>query len=456
MAKEEFLAWSQKAPEKYDERDAERVWEDAGKDGSVTLGTLIYLAEKYSSPAQTPETSLPEPQDMDEMALQCADFIETIFQPGEAFELVLGTKTIDGRSVPDRSGKGCCLVRESAENTAENLEKIKQMILENNAEGALISTNPVRQMPEGKTPKDSDVTDFRYTLIESDEISREEQLKWLPRLNIPVRIGTWSGNKSLHLLVKIDAGPDCALYKNRVGKLHAYLNKLGFPMDSNTKNASRLTRLPGFYRGEKKQYIMFREFGPKNWNAFEALFLAESEKKKDQRERTSPVNGQKGGRPSIDVTRYAEEFLLSYKKDEVFTTMFLNGNWWLYEDHRWQELPATDMVVMVTRFLQNSQARDTGRISNSVIRDTIANLQGLCGRSSLRFKMPCWLPDGGSAHNVVSFTNGLLDIPKLIDDPETPLQAHTPRCFGKDFVTYAYDPAATCPKWMKFIETTFD
>ena len=268
-------------------------------------------------------------------------------------------------------------------------------------------------------------------------------------LNLPILAVVWSGGKSLHAIVKIDAGSDMELYKKRVELLHDYLKEKGFPADRANKNPSRLTRLPGVRRGNDMQYLVASEFGSKDWDTFERMFL----NKTDRRAETSPINGQLGGRPTIPVTDYAEAFLAENSTKGVPQLRYWNREWWKY-DHHWISVNEDDLNNQVTRFLQQHKVQRAYRISTAFVNDVVLNIRGLCCLSGIT--MPCWLPDGSDASDTLCFSNGLLSVQELIAGNEQTLQSHTPEYFGLDNVDYAYDPDADCPMWNEYLATTFD
>ena len=444
---EEFDLWSQTAPDKYDGTTAEQVWDDAAAYGKpeITLGTLRFIAAQYNGTiVPAPQEMLPPPESEEEQATQIAEFGTTMFRSGESFELV--TKVggnAKGRAVPRRSADQILTLSDFA-NIDECLRVVQSC-----HKGAWISLNPVSQQIKEKAPTDSEVTDYRHALVEADDLSQDEQWQQLRELNLPVLAVVWSGGKSLHIIVKIDAGNDVKLYRERIAKLYAFLEQKGFPADRANKNPSRLTRLPGVRRDGDMQYLVAREFGPKDWDSFERMFLS----KLDRRSETSPVNGQKGGRPFMPVTEFAKQFLDKYSENDMLL-QYWNGDWWQFADGIWTQLSEEDLRIEITRFLQNLSANEAGRISTALITDTIANLKGFCGLTGIN--MPCWLPDGTDASDTVCFGNGLLSIKDLIAEDELRLQPHTPAYFGVDRVEYAYDPAAGYPMWEEYLLTTFD
>ena len=118
--------------------------------------------------------------------------------------------------------------------------------------GAWIRVNPL----DGRGIKDENVTDYRYVLVESDSLPIEQQNALMHDLELPIVTLTYTGGKSLHAVCRIDAGKNREEYRKRVQYLFDVCEKNGLRIDRNCKNPSRLTRLPGFQRGEKFQYLI--------------------------------------------------------------------------------------------------------------------------------------------------------------------------------------------------------
>ena len=82
---------------------------------------------------------------------------------------------------------------------------------------------------------------------------------------MPVAALVYSGKKSLHAIVKIDAST-YEEYKKRVDYLYNVCNKNGLKLDIQNRNPSRLSRMPGVMRNDKKQYLLDTNIGKENWN----------------------------------------------------------------------------------------------------------------------------------------------------------------------------------------------
>lgn len=118
--------------------------------------------------------------------------------------------------------------------------------------GAWFRINPLATGASGSQGgwADRDVTNHRYALLENDILDLGTQVSLLARLRLPITCVTYSGGKSLHALVHINAR-DAESYKVQVKDLLGLLRPLGF--DPATGNPSRLSRLPGAYRADKGQ-----------------------------------------------------------------------------------------------------------------------------------------------------------------------------------------------------------
>lgn len=122
--------------------------------------------------------------------------------------------------------------------------------------GAWIRFNPMN----GHGAKNSDVTSYRYTLIESDKMSVSKQIAMIRALELPVAALVYSGGKSVHAIVHIDADT-LKEYQQRVKMMYEICTKNGFDVDTQNKNPSRLSRMPGAYRGQNKQFLIATNIG---------------------------------------------------------------------------------------------------------------------------------------------------------------------------------------------------
>ena len=130
--------------------------------------------------------------------------------------------------------------------------------------GAWIRFNPL----DGNGVKDANVTEYRYALVESDDLDIEKQHAIIRELELPVVCLIHSGKKSLHAIVRVDAA-NYDEYRKRVDYLYTVLKKNGMSVDTQNKNPSRLSRMPGIMRNGHKQYLVDTKIGKESWKEWQ-------------------------------------------------------------------------------------------------------------------------------------------------------------------------------------------
>ena len=95
-------------------------------------------------------------------------------------------------------------------------------------------------------------------------MSVEKQNAIYKELELPIVALVYSGNKSLHAIVKVDAG-NYDEYRKRVDYLYKICQKNGISVDTQNRNPSRLSRMPGFERNGHKQFLVDTNIGKRNW-----------------------------------------------------------------------------------------------------------------------------------------------------------------------------------------------
>lgn len=127
--------------------------------------------------------------------------------------------------------------------------------------GAWICFNPV----DGTGRKDANITAYRYALVECDNMELGKQQAIIKQLELPCAALVYSGSKSVHAIVKVDA-PDYAEYRRRVDYLYSACQKNGLTIDQQNRNPSRLSRMPGIPRGDKRQVLLETNIGKSCWD----------------------------------------------------------------------------------------------------------------------------------------------------------------------------------------------
>lgn len=286
--------WSQMDSARYHSGECFRKWNSFhGASTPVTAGTIVQMAMEHGwVPERDPGHELDwndaigekddlviidkgwvegkeiqEPKNWDPVK-DLVRYLETLFEAGENVGYVT-----QSWEKPDEKGtrwlptKGCW--DRTAGQLIQELNRcngdIGAVLGDYNPEaGAWIRFNPL----DGKDCKNENVTDFRYALVESDSMELDQQNAMLRELELPIAALVFSGKKSLHAIVKIDAA-DYREYRQRVEYLYNICKKNGLKLDTQNKNPSRLSRMPGVIRNGKKQFLVDTNIGKDTWEEWQ-------------------------------------------------------------------------------------------------------------------------------------------------------------------------------------------
>lgn len=286
--------WSQH-DSRYKEGDCDRKWNtfNESSDKIVTGGTIVELAKRYGWAPTTKEVKTfdfddyieydgdPEvvikdaawldtsnvivfPSDKDfDGADQFRRYIQALFKPDDVIGYCVDA-SCDEKNKWKPSSKGVYnrTAKELLNSIKKHPEDIAFTIGDYQKEaGAWIRFNPL----DGQGVANSNVIDYRYALVESDSIEIEKQKALMEELKLPVAVMVYSGKKSVHAIVRIDA-VNIQDYREKVDYLYKVCEKNGLSIDTQNKNPSRLSRMPGVFRGDKKQFIIAENIGLKNFD----------------------------------------------------------------------------------------------------------------------------------------------------------------------------------------------
>ena len=194
---------------------------------------------------------------------QLITYLETLFESGENVGYVTKSwKTDKGKYIPQDKGNWDRTAGQLIEALSKCNGDIGSVLGDTDKEGgAWIRFNPL----DGKGVRNENVTEFRYALVESDDMEIEKQNEIFRTLELPISCLVHSGGKSLHAIVKVDAS-DYSEYRKRVDYLYDVCQKNGLKVDTQNRNPSRLSRMPGIMRGENKQFLIDTNIGKESWN----------------------------------------------------------------------------------------------------------------------------------------------------------------------------------------------
>lgn len=279
--------WSQRDIERYHHNECEKKWNSFhGNAAPVTAGTIVQMALErgwkssygghelgWNDELNTNDYSIVDRNWLEKMEVhepaewnpekELITYIETLFGTDDNVGYVTRSwsKPDSDKKYPD---KGCW--DRTARQLIQKLSKcngdIGSVLGDYDSQvGAWIRFNPL----DGNGCKNENVTEFRYALVESDTMEISKQNTLIRKLELPVACLVHSGGKSLHAIVKIDAF-DCQEYKKRVDYLYDVCEKNGLKVDSQNKNPSRLSRMPGVVRNGRKQFLVDVNIGKSSWD----------------------------------------------------------------------------------------------------------------------------------------------------------------------------------------------
>ena len=271
--------WSRTDPARYHEGECARRWESFhGNSNPVTGATIIKMAQDrgwspytgtdgcmewddiigydgdgYSDPDPTPGRKPTE-----DLIL----YLQTLFDPDDHVGYVTNDawQDEDGKWVPSR-GVYDRTAEELIASLLHHPDDLGATVGDWKPEaGAWIRFNAL----DGDGVRNENVTSFRYALVESDAMPMEEQIAKYRQLELPIAALVSSAHKSVHAIVRVDAA-DLQEYRKRVTFLYDFLASHGVKVDTQNRNPSRLSRMPGVTRNGQMQKLLGVNIGRKSW-----------------------------------------------------------------------------------------------------------------------------------------------------------------------------------------------
>lgn len=278
--------WSAGDSRRYHRGECERKWRSfSGTETPVTGGTIFQMAvdRGYEPPGEGHELGWDDEIRTDDLVVvdhnwieardvhepvswspagELSRYLETLFEAGENVGYVVRSWRNDkGKYIPQDKGNWDRTAGQLIKDLAQCGDDIGAVMGDYDQEGgAWIRFNPL----DGKGVRNENVTDFRYALVESDNMEIDRQNALLRELELPIAVLMHSGRKSLHAIVRIDAA-DYGEYRKRVDYLYAVCEKNGMQIDKQNRNPSRLSRMPGVMRSGHKQFIIDTNVGKASW-----------------------------------------------------------------------------------------------------------------------------------------------------------------------------------------------
>ncbi len=281
----EWEAWSSRDIARYHEGECAKKWETfQGTSGSpVTAGSIYQIAADHGFiPAGKEGHELAwddeinahaeKAQQQPEMspADQLICYLHALFDPEDKIGYVTDAYEANGRLVPGR-GAYDRTARELVEGLKNCGGDIGKVLGDWNKEaGGWIRFNPL----DGLGVKNDNVTDYRFALIEADSGDIGAQREIIERMELPVAAMVYSGGKSVHAIVRIEAA-DIKEYRERVDFLYDACKDCGLAVDTANRNPSRLSRMPGLTRKGVLQKLLAVNTGQPDFITWKRVYEAD-------------------------------------------------------------------------------------------------------------------------------------------------------------------------------------
>lgn len=167
--------------------------------------------------------------------------------------------------------------------------------------------------------------------------------------------------------------------------------------------------------------------------------------KSAQKAANKKADSGKGG-----FEQLANEFV-DYLSANKRYPLFFKGVFYLWDGTRY--VRENGLSYLLRQWLKASNKPQ----NNHIVSNVLNIVQSMAYKSEAQYgAMPFYAGSEAfpKAENLIAFNNGLLDLTRFADG-ERNLIPHTPQWFSTICLPYGFDPAATCPQFLAFLEAIF-
>ena len=271
--------WSARDSARYHPGECARRWRSfQGSNSPVTGASIVKLAQdrgwtpfsgadgvmdwndvlEYDGDESDPDPAEPARKGTEDLIL----YLQTLYEPNDYVGYVTNDawKTDDGKWVPSKG-----VYYRTAEELITSLHRYPDDLGATVGDwkpeaGAWIRFNAL----DGEGVRNENVTSFKFALVESDSMPIDEQISMYRKLELPIAALVHSGHKSVHAIVRVDAD-NFDEYRKRVTFLYDFLAARGVKVDTQNRNPSRLSRMPGVTRNGQTQKLLGVNIGRTSW-----------------------------------------------------------------------------------------------------------------------------------------------------------------------------------------------
>ena len=269
--------WSRRDAARYHAGECARRWNSfRGSDSPVTGATIIKMAQDrgwtpfagadgimdWNDVIEYDGDSQPDPVTTRKPTEDLILYLQTLFDPDDHVGYVTNDawQNEDGKWVPSK-GVYDRTARELIASLHRYPDDLGATVADWKQEaGAWIRFNAL----DGEGVRNENVISFKYALVESDAMPMDEQIAMYRREELPIAALVSSAGKSVHAIVHVDA-TDAQEYRKRVTFLYDFLAARGLKVDTQNRNPSRLSRMPGVTRNGQIQKLLGVNIGRRSW-----------------------------------------------------------------------------------------------------------------------------------------------------------------------------------------------
>ena len=166
-------------------------------------------------------------------------------------------------------------------------------------------------------------------------------------------------------------------------------------------------------------------------------------------------------------TTIALSFLDSeYRQTGRYLLRQWEGNWYRYNDGKYDSLAKPDVIQPMYQWAKSAlivkeKANGDSAVVPLRMDNTMVNNleQAVMAETLLPLaQLPCWVngTQGPDPKDLIVFSNGIIDVKAYLggDSEDRYLLPHTPDLFSVVALPFAFDPMASCPSWLKFLDSS--
>lgn len=131
-----------------------------------------------------------------------------------------------------------------------------------------------------------------------------------------------------------------------------------------------------------------------------------------------------------------------------------NDDWYLYDEKSYKWTRVNDIRVELMIYADMAKVSANGQVvmtaRASLFTDIRKVVRLLLNKHVEALPMNQWLDGREDSGEYIAFENGLLNVKTM------ELRAHDPALFNFTVLPFAYDPSATCPRFMEFLSDVWD